>query len=263
MRRILVAGGTGQAGREVAAEAVRRGFDVRALSRRSPAQESAAFVPGVEYVPADVVSTAGLREALDDVDVVIDALDGRAGKSRQTLSVGAHNLTAAAAHAGVQRAVLLSIVNVDQSRLGYYRAKAAQEQVYQDSSLETVVVRAAQFHSLVAAMVGVAAGAGLFLAARGVSFQPMGVPDAAKALVDAAVAPQVPDGGMVTVAGPEVLTMEHLAHGVGHSRGGGGRVLTLPLPKSIGTYFQQGRNLVPEHAAGTETFAQWLAGPSD
>lgn len=260
MERILVAGGTGQAGREVAAEAVRRGFEVRVLSRHRPAQGSPAFVPGVEYMSSNVVSTAGLHEALASVDVVIDTLDGRSGKSRQTLSVGAHNLTAAAVHAGVQRAVLLSIVNVDQSRLGYYRAKAAQEQVYRDSSLQTVIVRATQFHNLVASMVGATAGFGLFLAVRGVSFQPISVPDAAKALVEAAVAGQVPDGGIVNVGGPEVLPMDELAHAVGHSRGGTGRVLTLPLPASIGRYFQQGRNLVPEQRSGTQTFAQWLAG---
>lgn len=259
MRRILVAGGTGLAGHEVAAEAVRRGLEVRVLSRHKPAQRSAAFIRGADYVTGDVVSTAGLHQALDGVDVVVDTLDGRTGKSRQTLSVGAQNLTAAAAHAGVQRAVLLSIVNVDQSRLGYYRAKTAQEQVYRDSSLETVVVRTTQFHNLVATMVSAVAGAGLYLAARGVSFQPIAVPDAAKALVDAAVADQVPDGGMATVGGPEVLSMEQLAHAVGHSRGGTGRVLTLPLPGPVGRYFQEGRNLVPDHAEGTQTFAQWLA----
>ncbi|GAB3251240.1 SDR family oxidoreductase [Arthrobacter pigmenti] len=259
MKRILVAGGTGLAGREVATEAIHRGLDVRVLSRHRPEAGSAAFVRGVEYVTGDVVSTAGLQQALDGVDVVIDTLDGRAGKSRQTLCIGAHNLTAAAARAGVQRAVLLSIVNVDQSRLGYYQAKTAQEQVYRGSSVPTVMVRTTQFHNLVATMVSAGAGAGLYLAARGVSFQPIAVPDAAKALVDTAVADQLPGDGMVTVGGPEVLPMEQLAHAVGHSRGGTGRVLTLPLPASMGRYFQQGRNLVPEHADGTQTFAQWLA----
>ncbi|WP_026818763.1 SDR family oxidoreductase [Arthrobacter castelli] len=258
MTRILVAGGTGLAGRAVAAEALERGLDVRVLSRHQPARQSPAFVPGAEYVTADVVSTAGLQQAMDGVDVVVDALDAKTGKSRQTLSTGAHNLTSAAAHAGVRRAVLLSIVNVDQSRLGYYRVKTAQEQVYRGSSLETVIVRAAQFHNLVAMMVSVAGRAGLYLAARGVSFQPISVPDTARALVDAAVGPQLPDDGMISVGGPEVLPMEQLAHAVGYSRGGTGRVLTLPLPGSVGRYFQQGRNLVPGRAYGTETFAQWL-----
>lgn len=259
MVRILVVGGTGLAGREVAAEAVRRGFEVRVLSRHKPAADSAAFVPGADYVIGDVVSTAGLDEALEGVDVVIDTLDGKAGKSRQTLSVGAINLVAAAAKARVRRAVLLSIVNVDQAALGYYEAKAFQEQVYKNSPVETVIVRTTQFHNLVAMFVGATAPIGLYLAVQGASFQPISVPDAAKALVDAAAAPQVADDGMISVGGPQILPMEQLAHAVGHAHGSKGRVLTLPLPGSMGRYLQEGRNLVPERAEGTQTFAGWLS----
>ncbi len=144
MTTYLVAGGTGVAGRSVGAELVRRGETVRVLSRRG-----GALGAGVEQAAGDLLTGAGLAQALDGVDIVIDTTDGKTRRTRPVLTTGAGNLLSAAREAGVSRAVLLSIVNVDRSTFGYYRAKTEQEQRYAASPLPTQVVRATQFHEFV------------------------------------------------------------------------------------------------------------------
>lgn len=253
-----MAGGTGLAGRDVVAEALRRGYQVRVLSRNIPTPDQQAFRHGAEYVRADVVSGEGLSQASSGVDVVIDTLDGRTGKARKFLSTGAANLTAAAAGAGVKRAVLLSIVNVDQGPLAYYRAKAAQERAYSDSATNTVIVRAAQFHNLVAGIACAASKARLFISLRGVSFQPIATTDVARALLDVATTAELPDGGMVTVGGPDVIPMREAAEACREHAGGKGRIVTVPVPGSVGRFFREGRMLMPGNPFGTVTFKEWL-----
>ncbi|GAB3529721.1 SDR family oxidoreductase [Arthrobacter monumenti] len=258
MERILVAGGTGLAGRDVVTEALKRGYQVRVLSRRIPTPDQPAFRNGVEYVRADVVSGEGLSQALDGVDVVIDTLDGRTGKARKLLPTGAAKLTATAAEAGIKRVVLLSIVNVDQGPLAYYRAKAAQERAYSNSAAHTVIVRAAQFHNLVAGMACAASKARLFISLRGVSFQPIATTDVARALLDSATAAGLPDGGMVTVGGPEVIPAREVAEVCRNHAGGKGRIITVPVPGRVGRFFREGRMLTPGNSFGTVTFKEWL-----
>jgi hypothetical protein len=49
---------------------------------------------------------------------------------------GGARLLAAAQDAGMTKAVVLSIINCDRSGFGYYRSKAAKEQVYERSGLK-------------------------------------------------------------------------------------------------------------------------------
>ena len=90
----------------------------------------------------------GIAAAVAGADVVIDCLEGRSGKARKGFADGGARLLAAAQDAGTARAVMLSIVNCDRSNAAFYRSKAAKEHVYELSGLDTAVVRATQFHSL-------------------------------------------------------------------------------------------------------------------
>lgn len=85
MTRISVIGGTGYAGGHIVHEAVRRGHQVTAYSRRT----SETPVPGAKYVEADVLADGTLQLATADADVVISALSPRgpmAGRTRRTLA---------------------------------------------------------------------------------------------------------------------------------------------------------------------------------
>jgi len=73
MARIAVIGGTGYAGRNVVAEAVRRGHDVVSVARSAAAER----VPGATYVEGTVLDVPGLVAELEGVDVVFSAVAPR------------------------------------------------------------------------------------------------------------------------------------------------------------------------------------------
>ncbi len=63
---------------------------------------------------------------------------------------GTHNLLAAARAAGAPHLVYVSIVGVDRVPVPYYRIKLEVEQLVEASCLPWTVLRATQFHDLVA-----------------------------------------------------------------------------------------------------------------
>ncbi|MGD0557793.1 MAG: NAD(P)H-binding protein [Streptosporangiaceae bacterium] len=116
--RIAIAGGTGTLGRHVVDELRERGHDVRALSRRS-----------LDF-PVDLTTGAGLAEALEGCEVVVDAANASSGKrSSATLVAGSRRLLAAEQKAGVKHHVCVSIVGCDKVPMGYYAVKVQQERV--------------------------------------------------------------------------------------------------------------------------------------
>ena len=264
MTRICVAGGTGQVGREVVRLAVAGGYGVAALCRHPLPAGAPARVDGAEYFPADVTTGEGLAAALAGADVVIDCLEGRSGKDLKNFADGGARLLAAAQDADVSRAVMLSIVNCDRSSFGYYASKAAKEQVYERSGLDTVVIRATQFHSLLAAMFGAGSTLRIIPVIKGARFQPIAPADVAAALLEAALEP--PAGvrhSVRTVGGPEIQEMEEFARQWKAVTGSSGRLVRLPLPGAMGNYLRAGLNLVPEERHAGETFSGWLAKNAD
>lgn len=135
--RIAVVGGTGTAGARVAALADEQGHDVVVMSRSS----------GV-----NLVTGAGLAEALDGADVAIDASSPAPpdeSMSRFDAVVrSARNLVDACVEEEVRRLVVLSIANIEKpdfDAFAYYVAKRDQEETVRDSGLEVCVVRSTQW----------------------------------------------------------------------------------------------------------------------
>ncbi|HSO14416.1 MAG TPA: NAD(P)H-binding protein [Arthrobacter sp.] len=264
MTRICVAGGTGQVGSEVVRRAVAGGHSVAALCRYPPPSGAPARMPGAEYFAADVATGEGLAAALAGADVVIDCLEGRSGKALKDFADGGARLLAAAQDAGVARAVMLSIINCDRSSFGYYASKAAKEHVYERSGLETVALRATQFHSLLAAMFGAGSKLRIIPVVKGARFQPIAPSDVAAALLEAALEPSAGLNHSVrTIGGPEIQGMEEFARQWKTVTGSSGRLVRFPLPGAMGTYLRAGLNLVPEQRHAGETFSGWLAKNAD
>jgi uncharacterized protein YbjT (DUF2867 family) len=261
MTRICVAGGTGQVGREVARQAIARGASVAVLSRNPPSSGRAA---GAQFFRADVTTGEGLTTALLNADVVIDCLEGRSGRALNQFAGGGARLLAAAQGAGVTKAVMLSIINCDQSGFGYYRSKAAKEQAYERSDLETVVLRATQFHSLLARMFRAGSKVHIIPVVNGARFQPISPAEVATDLLDAALEPSPGVRHRLrTIGGPETAGMADLALDWKRATGSRGRLVRLPLPGPMGRYLRAGLNLIPEERHGTETFRCWLANNAD
>ncbi|MCQ4119209.1 SDR family oxidoreductase [Rhodococcus tibetensis] len=254
MTQVLVAGGSGTAGRQVVKEFLARGHSVRVLTRHGGA-------PGTEivHVHGDLVTGEGLADALDGVDVVVDTTDGKTRRTRAVLDEGATNLLATADGAGVRRAVLLSIANVDGGEFAYYQAKRRQERVYENSPVETVIVRATQFHDFIPMVAKPPSRVGVIPAFARTRFQTIDTRDVALALVDAALSTDPAPEGPITIGGPEVRTARELVVAWKKARGAHGLVLDVPLPGALGAFLRAGRNLVPENEFGSITFDQWLA----
>lgn len=265
MTRICVAGGTGQVGSEVVAQALALGHEVSVISRNPPVSAAVGSATGgvydgARYFRADVTTGEGLADALAGAAVVIDCLEGRSGKALRTFADGGANLLRAARDAGTAKAVLLSIINCDQAPLRFYRSKADKELVYARSPLETVTVRSTQFHSLLPQFFSAGSSLGLIPVLKGARFQTIAPAEAASALLEAAL--EEPAGELHrrrTIGGPEVNDMRDLADTWKRQTGSRARPVRLPVPGAVGRFLREGRNLVPEQRYGSETFGSWLA----
>ena len=262
MTTLCVAGGTGQVGREVVRLAVSAGHQVSVLSRNVPPVGSAKHLEGATYFAGDVTSGDGVAAAVSGADVVIDCLEGQFGKAQKQFADGGGRLLAAAHRAGVRKAVALSIINCDLSSFSYYASKAAKERKYAESPLKTVVVRATQFHGLAAKIFATGAKVRLIPTFKAARFQSIAPADVAAALLEAAVGESRDESQaehiVVTIAGPETLTMREMAESWKSVQGTRGKIIELPLPGPMGDFLRAGHNLTSEQPYGRETFVSWL-----
>jgi uncharacterized protein YbjT (DUF2867 family) len=192
---VLVVGGTGMVGRPTVEELARRGHEVRVLSRH-PGPDNAQ----VRQVAGDVSTGAGLAEAMDGVDAVVD-VSNVATLDQDVATrffVGATDrLLAAEAAAGVGQHVLLSIVGIDRVPTGYYRAKVAQERAVESGAdaagVRWTILRATQFHEFAGQMIQ-RLRRGPLVPVPVMAVQPVSTLDVAKALADAVEQEAGPSG---------------------------------------------------------------------
>jgi uncharacterized protein YbjT (DUF2867 family) len=243
MTVILVTGGTGTLGRVVVGRLRAAGHPVRVLSRRPGA--------GPDHYTGDIATGAGLAEAVQGTEVVVHcASDPR---HPRTDVDGTRKLVAAA---DGQHLVYVSIVGVDRIPYPYYAAKLATEHVVEDSGLPWTILRATQFHNLIAAIAGVLAKSPVLPVPAGVSFQPVDVHETAARLVELALRPaagRVPDFG-----GPEVRSAADLVHAYLRATGRHRLVTPIALPGKMIRALRAGANLTPGHRDGRITFEEYL-----
>jgi uncharacterized protein YbjT (DUF2867 family) len=110
------------------------------------------------------------------------------------------NLLAAEAAAGVQHHVALSIVGIDRSDNGYFRAKVAQEKLIKTSGIPYTIIRSTQFLEFLRGIVDSSADGNRVRISPGL-FQPIAADDVAANVADVALA--APRNGIVEIAGPE------------------------------------------------------------
>jgi uncharacterized protein YbjT (DUF2867 family) len=237
----LVTGATGRLGRPTVARLSGAGHDVRSLSRRS----------GPGLATGDLLTGAGIAEALDGVDVVVHLATGP-----RRDEVGTRTLTAAAAAARVRHLVHISIVGIDDIPLGYYRAKLAAERVVEGSGVPHTILRATQFHDLVVALFAVQRVTPVLLAPS-FAVQPIAVEDVAERLVE--LAGSAPAGRVPDIGGPEVRRLPDLARVWQRSVRSRRPVVPLTLPGRVFGGYAAGANLVPGVPYGRTTFEEHLA----
>ncbi|GIH16984.1 SDR family oxidoreductase [Rugosimonospora africana] len=242
--RIAIAGGTGTLGRYVAEDLRTRGHEVRVLSRSSR-----------EY-RVDLRTGEGLEAALVGCDAVVDASNARK-KAAEVLVEGSRRLLAAERAAGVGHHVCVSIVGCDRMPMGYYRVKVAQERVVEAGPVPWSVVRATQFHELVATVFTLGGRWRTLPVPRAV-LQTIAAVEAARAVADVAEGPAL--RGRIDVAGPVATGVRELARTWRSVTGRRALLVPVPMPGRLGRTLRAGAATEPSpDVRGTTSFAEWLA----
>lgn len=186
--KIVVIGGTGLIGSKTVAILRQGGHEVVAASPRS----------GINTITGE-----GLKEAMAGAQVVIDLANSPSFEDKAVLEffeTSGRNLLAAEAAANVRHHVALSIVAIDRTDNGYFRAKVAQEKLIESSGIPYTIVRATQFMEFLGGIADSSVD-GNKVRLPSILFQPIASDDVAAMVADVALA--LPRGGIVEIAGPE------------------------------------------------------------
>jgi uncharacterized protein YbjT (DUF2867 family) len=218
--KIVVIGGTGLIGSKLVAKLDEQGHEA---------------VPASPNTGVNTLTGEGLSKALEGAQVVVDVSNSPDWEDNAVMhffQTSTRNLLAAEAAAGVGHHVALSVVGTDRlTESGYFRAKLAQEQLIQDSSIPYSIVHATQFFEF---LMGIADSAteGNTVHLPPAMIQPMAAVDVAAAVGRVAVGSPV--NGIVEVAGPEAFRLDELIRQQLRARKDPREVITDPQARYYG-----------------------------
>ena len=246
--KVTILGGTGAVGRLLRVPLADSGHQVT-IAGRSASPEPR---PGIRSVRADLGSGEGLSEAISDAECVVHlASDPR--HAREIDVAGTKRLLELI---GDRHFLYLSIVGVDRHPLPYYRAKHAVERLIEDSGGLYTIVRATQFHDLIAYRVERMTRSLIARVPLGYVYQPIDIREVADAL--ASMVETRPQGRAPDLAGPEILGIEHLARTYMTAKGKERPLVKYPKPGRVARAFRAGLHTNPAQAVGKLTWAGYL-----
>ncbi|WP_344631241.1 SDR family oxidoreductase [Streptomyces glaucosporus] len=248
---VLVTGGTGTLGRRVVRRLPEEGRAVRVLSRRPrPTGDREPY----DWATGDLSTGEGIDAAVAGVEAIVHCATTI---GRGDVAATRRLVDAARRSGGDPHLVHISIVGVDRVPFVYYRAKLAAERIVAESGLPWTVLRATQFHDLIAGIVDAQRMLPVTLALGGVRFQPVDAGEVADRL--AALAVGGPAGRVPDVGGPQVRDHRELTRVTLRARGRRRPVLPLWLPGAVFRAYREGGHLAPDRAVGRVTYDEYLA----
>jgi nucleoside-diphosphate-sugar epimerase len=143
--KVLVTGGSGVVGRSTVTALLKRGHQVRLLSRGA-ADDVKGWPAGVEPWPGDIGSAASVQGSAAGCDAVMHIV-GIVDETPPDLTFdrvnigGTRNIVDEAARAGCRRFVFVSSLGAERGTSAYHRSKAAAEAIVRDFPAEWVIVR--------------------------------------------------------------------------------------------------------------------------
>jgi len=146
--QVLVVGGTGTLGRQIASRAIDAGHQVRCMVR---APRKAAFLQewGCELTRGNLLEPESIDYALEGVDAVIDAATSRPNDPKSVYVTdwdGKLNLLRACERAGVKRFVFLSLLAAEQHRdVPLMDIKFCTEKLLSESSFDYTILQGVAF----------------------------------------------------------------------------------------------------------------------
>jgi uncharacterized protein YbjT (DUF2867 family) len=247
--KIVVIGGSGLIGSKLVAKLDERGLEA---------------IPASPNTGVNTLTGEGLAEAVAGASVVVDVSNAPSFEDAAVLEffdTSTRNLLAAEAAAGVRHHVALSVVGTERlTESGYFRAKLAQEQLIEESSIPYSIVRATQFYEFLDRIATDATDANT-VRLPPVLIQPMAADDVAGAVCRTCVG--APVNGIVEVAGPDQFRLDELIRGRLRAGGDGREVIGDPRAAYFGITPGE-RTLLPgddAHIAET-SYQDWLSQPT-
>ena len=242
--KIVIIGGSGLIGSKTAAILRQGGHEVVAASPNT----------GVNTITGE-----GLKEAITDAQVVIDLANSPSFEDKAVLEffqTSEHNLLPAEAAAGVRHHVALSIVAIDRTDNGYFRAKVAQEKLIRTSGIPYTIVRATQFMEFLGGIAASSADGNVVRISPGL-FQPIAADDVAPIVAKVALA--AARNGIVEIAGPERAPFNEIVARYLKAVGDPREVVSDPEARYFGGRIEE-HSLVPlgEARFGRIGFNEWL-----
>ncbi|MFE3441396.1 SDR family oxidoreductase [Nocardia sp. NPDC059180] len=244
MGTVLITGGTGALGKLIVERLRSTDHEIRVLSRR----------PGAGTHVGDLQTGDGVSEATAGADLIVHAATDfrRSGRHdlRQT-----ENLLAAARDA--RHLLYVSIVGIDRLPLAYYQRKLACEALITESDIPHTILRATQFHELIAFILSTVDRWPLAPLPLDFRFQPVAAADVATRvaeLIDGDPLGRAPDFG-----GPELFTLAQLTDTWRTATGRPCRTIRIPIPGRAARAYRAGYNTCPDHRDGKQTWADYLA----
>jgi uncharacterized protein YbjT (DUF2867 family) len=247
MSKIAVAGATGRVGVHIVDLLETEGHEVVQIARSK----------GV-----DVITGAGLAEALEGVECVIDATTPPTPDEQAAIeffTTAARNLQEHGARAGVRRIVLVSIVGIDRFQGGYNAAKVMQEQTHLVGPIPVRILRATQFHEFVEQLMDWGRQGDVAYVWR-MRTQLVAARTVAEALVELATenkpVPATGEGPIWEIAGPREERLADAARRLAARNGDPVRVEEVDAPDPL---FETGGSLPgPDAALAGPTFDEWM-----
>ncbi len=245
--KIAVAGATGRAGRHLVDVLTERGHDVVPISRSHD---------------VDVITGEGLAAALEGVDVIVDATTGPSPEQQpatEFFTTATRNLQDAGQRAGVGRIVVVSIIGTDRYTAGYGAAKLAHERAMLSGPIPATVLRAAQFHELVAQLVDWGTQGQVSYVPK-LRTQLVAARTVAEALADLATTPHTDDAPISEVAGPRQENLVEMATLLASRRGYPAKIEGVSNPADPDRELNENGGLLPGRDAilAGPTFEEWL-----
>jgi uncharacterized protein YbjT (DUF2867 family) len=242
--KILVIGGTGLIGSKVVEKLRQKGHEA---------------IAGAPSTGVNTITGEGVKQAVAGAQVVIDLANAPSFEDKAVLEffeTSGRNLLAAEVATGVRHHIALSIVGIDRSDNGYFRAKVAQEKLIKTSGIPYTIIRSTQFLEFLG---GIAASSahGNMVRLPPCLFQPIAAEDVATVVADVALA--APRNGIVEIAGPERARFDEIVARYLNAVGDPREVVSDPEAPYWGGRVEE-RSLVPlgEARLGRIGLDEWL-----
>lgn len=240
---VVVFGGGGFLGRQVAQELLSMGYRVR-IAQRQPlsavAIRSLGDMGQTQFVAADITNADQVRAALVNAGAVVNLVGLLRGAMQAAHVEGARNIAQAAAEAGVDALVHVSAIGADSTSPSTYgRTKGEGEAAVRAAFPKATILRPSiifgqddQFTNRFAQLIVTGSTMPVLRAVpviRGATkFQPVHVGDVARAIALAVDEPARFGGQVYELGGPDVASLAEINHWIAGQIGREVRFLPVP-----------------------------------